>query len=410
VLFEPGVGVGFEYTDNAKLKADDKTSDLIASTYVGGRVTENEGALQYNASTTFNKYNYTQDSFEDQRYWNLVSNADWEMIKDHLNLFASDTFYQNSIFTLGSNTPDNIQNSNIFTFGANAGFRPSARQNFTLTPTFSQYYFEVLNTNNKQYALSANWNYQMFRLDNVGLNLSVRKINYTEVDIFGQSPDDTTFENMAVIFTGQRQRSSYTVNLGATNVKRDNGQETTGFTGFLNWLADVSSRSKFETLVSSDITDASGVSASGGGSDEQIAADVIRTSIVNLVYSRDDATLHTRVSARYNKIIYSDTPLDRIIRDFALRFSYPVTQLLSSGAYINYNRTEQLDTNRLDDRVTVGGNLRYNFSRKIHGLFDIKYRTKDSNAPSQNYDEFGVFVSLVYGFGDVGRPTRAGGG
>jgi len=409
VLFEPGVGLGLEYTDNARLTASDKVSDLITTTYLGGRVSENEGALQYGASTSFNKYNYTKDSFADQRYFNLDGSADWEMIKEHLNLFVSDTFYQNSVQALGSNTPDNIQDSNIFTFGANARFRLSARQNFSLTPTFSQYYYEVLNTNNKQYALSASWNYQMFRLTNVGFNLSGRKINYTETDVFGRSPEDTTFTNIAIIINGQRLRSSFTANLGTTNVKRDNGDETTGFSGFLNWLADVSSRSTFETQVSSDLTDASSVAASGGGNNVQITADVIRTSLVNLIYTRDDATLNTSVSARYNKIIYSESPLDRIIRDFNLRFRYPLTPLLSTGAYINFNRTEQLDLNRLDDLLTVGGNLRYNFSRKVHGLLDIKYRTKESNVASQNYDEFSVFVSLVYGFGDAGRPTRAGG-
>ena len=92
-----------------------------------------------------------------------------------------------------------------------------------------------------------------------------------------------------------------------------------------------------------------------------------------------------------------------------MQFSHPVTQLLSSGAYVNYNRTKQLNTNRLDKRFTVGGNLRYNFSRKLHGLFDLKYRRKESTFAPENFDEYSAFVSLVYGFGDVRRPTRIGG-
>jgi len=148
---------------------------------------------------------------------------------------------------------------------------------------------------------------------------------------------------------------------------------------------------------------------SAGGSGVQITADVVRNSMINLAYIRDDASLNTRVSARYNKLKYSENPLNRIIRDFRLQFSYPVTQLLSSGAYLNYNRTKQLDTNRLDQQVIVGANLRYRFSRKLHGLFDLKYRTRESTTDSQNFDEFTVFVSMVYGFGDVRRPTRIGG-
>ena len=48
---------------------------------------------------------------------------------------------------------------------------------------------------------------------------------------------------------------------------------------------------------------------------------------------------------RYNKITYSDSPLDRVIRVFGLNVNRPITVLLSGGACANYNRTKQLDTN-----------------------------------------------------------------
>jgi hypothetical protein len=274
---------------------------------------------------------------------------------------------------------------------------------------FSQYYYEVLFTDNKQYSLAAIWDYKMSRLTTVGLSLSARKINYTEIDLLGRSIEDTVFTSLGFTFNGQRIRSTFTGSLGATNVERENGAETTGFSGFLNWLTDLSSRSKFETLVSSELTDSSSVAASEVGNDVQVTADVIRNSIINLAYLREDESLRTRISARYQKLSYSESPFDSVIRNFDLEFSYPVTQLLSSGAYVNFNSEERLDTNRLDDRFTVGGNLRYIFSRKIHGLLDLKYREKESTLYSQNYDEFSVFASIVYGFGEVLRPTRVGG-
>ena len=240
VLFEPGVGIGAEYTDNAALTRDDQVNDTITTAYVGARISENEGALTYDATTSFNNQHYTQDTFSDQYHFNLGASADWEMIKNRFNWFLSNSFSQRTVVALNSNTPDNLQDNNIFTFGANIRFPISARQNFSLVPMFNQYYYEILSTDNKQYSLAANWNYQMFRLTNVGFNLSARKINYTETDLLGQSIEDTTFTNMAVIFSGQRLRSVFTANLGATNVKRDNGDETTGFSGYLNWLADLS--------------------------------------------------------------------------------------------------------------------------------------------------------------------------
>ena len=409
VVIEPGVGIGAEYTDNAGLTRDDRVNDTITMGYVGARISESEGALGYEAAASFNNQHYTQDTFSDQRYFNLIARADWEMIQDRFNWFLSDSYSQLPVFSIESNTPDNIQDSNVFNFGADILFPVSERQGFSFVPMFSQYYYEVLFTDNKQYSLAAIWDYKMSRLTTVGLSLSARKINYTEIDLFGRSIEDTVFTSLGFTFNGQRIRSTFTGSLGATNVERENGAETTGFSGFLNWLTDLSSRSKFETLVSSELTDSSSVAASEVGNDVQITADVIRNSIINLAYLREDESLRTRISARYQKLSYSESPFDSVIRNFDLEFSYPVTQLLSSGAYVNFNSEERLDTNRLDDRFTVGGNLRYNFSRKIHGLLDLKYREKESTLYSQNYDEFSVFASIVYGFGEVLRPTRVGG-
>jgi len=416
VEFEPGIGVGVEYTDNAALTRESQVNDLMTTGYVGARVSENEGALRYDAVAAFNNHNYTKDTFSDQRYFNLGASADWEMVRNRFNWLLSDYFYQRPIISNNSNTPDNLEDSNVFTVGADINFPISSRQSFNLSPIFNQYYYEVLFTDNKQYSLSGNWNYQLSRLTNVGLNFSVRKINYTEKNFSGQSIEGVTFTNMAIAFSGQRLRSVFTGNLGATNVRRDNAQETTGFAGLLNWLTDLSSRSKFEILISTDITDTSSVAANvadspagGSGNNVQITADVVRNSGINLTYSREDSALDTRISARYHKLKYSESPFDSIVRGLDLQTAYPVTQLLSNGVYINYYRDRRLDTERLDKRFIVGTNLRYDFSRKLQGLFDLKYRKKESTYAPENYDEFSVFVSLVYGFGEVSRPTRVAG-
>ena len=409
VIFEPGVGLGLEYTDNARLSQDATEEDLITVAYVGARVFENDGPLKYNADVLFNKNNYVNDTFEDQRYFNLNARADWDMIRNRFRWFLSDRFSQLPILSNNGNTPLNIQDSNVFTFGANIQLLKSARQTFSLVPTYSQYYFEVLKTDSKQYSLAANWNYQVTRLTNMGFNLSARKINYTETDLLGRSIEDTTFTSLGLTFNGQRARSTFSGSLGSTNVQRDNGDETTGFSGFLSWLADLSSRSKVETLLSTDLTDAGSVAFSDGGSDVQITTDVIRNALASLAYLRDDASLHTRISARYHKLTYSENPLDRDIISFGINASYPLTSLLFGGAYVAYSRTDQVDQARIDKNYTVGGNLRYRFSRKLQGLVDLKYRTKESTRALQNYDEASIFVSLTYGFGGIRRPSRVGG-
>ena len=408
VQFEPGVGLGLEFTDNARMTETNEVDDLITSTYVGASVVENDGLLQYDVNARYNKHNYTKDRFTDQRYFNLEASADWAMIKDRFNWILRDYFSQRPIITTNTNTPNNLQDTNAFTFGANINLPVTSRQRFGITPMFSQYYYETQLTDNRQFSLATNWNYQMFRLTNVGLNLSVRNIDYFEKTI-----DDTKFTNVGIIVSGQRQYSVFTINLGSTNVKRGEGDGSTGFSGFMNWLADLSSRSKFKIDISTELTDTSSVSATatepGNGNDIQVTSDVIRNSVASIAYIREDASLNSQIWMKYNKVTYSDNPLDRIVRAFGLKVNRPINGRLSSGLYANYNQTEQLSSGRIDKRYTLGVNLKYNFSRKLHSLFDMKYRQKDSTAPLQNFNDFSVFATLVYGFGEVSRPTRTGG-
>jgi predicted porin len=106
---------------------------------------------------------------------------------------------------------------------------------------------------------------------------------------------------------------------------------------------------------------------------------------------------------------YSSGRNDRTTNTAGIQLNYPFTPLLHGGTYINYSHVKLLTTENTDDRTVVGGKLNYQFSRKLKGLFDIKYRTKESTRLFQTYNEFSVYASIVYGFGQVYRPTRAGG-
>ena len=131
---EPGVGVGLEYTDNAALSPVDEQSDLIATGYVGARIEESSGPLQADVTASLNHHNYTQNTFSNQNYFSLGATAGWEMVRDRLDWQLQNYFYQRPVNAVGSDTPDNTQNTNTFTFGLNTLFALSDRQTFTLLP------------------------------------------------------------------------------------------------------------------------------------------------------------------------------------------------------------------------------------------------------------------------------------
>ncbi len=420
LTLEPGIGIGAEYTDNAKLTPEDlassQTSDVIATGYVGALLQENEGSLQYNVNASLVNNVYTDDSYDDQRYFNLGASANWEMINRRLNWFLRDSFNQRTIQELTSNTPDNLQDSNTFTFGANIDFPVSKVQNFSLVPQYTRNYFEEQTTDNQQLSLAASWNYQAFRLTKVGLNLSTRNVDYTETNALGQSIPGTDFTTASVIFNTKLRRSNFIVNLGSTTVKReDSSLDNSGFTGSASWIADLTKTSKLNTSFSTELTDTSSVAFSADSpenssvDDLEVTTDVVRNSLFHLTYIRDDPAVNSRYWVESRKVKYSGDPLTRETQAVGLNFSRPLTRLLSGALYLKHNRTKQLETLRTDKRYTVGVNLKYRMARKVNAVFDITYRRKASDSVLDNYDETSAFASIVYGFGSVPNPTRAGG-
>jgi len=410
--FEAGASAAFEYTDNATLSSGVSSpvvDDLIAITAISASLSDDDGPLSYGSSATFSKNNYTKDTYEDQFRLGFTGSANWEAIRNRLNFSVSDTFGQRSILSLNATTPDNIQDTNVFFLGADILFPVSARQVFSIVPTYRNYYYEragaIRNTNNEQYELSARWNYQMYRLTTVGLRVSTRIVDYSDETSFSGLPN-STFKNLSLIVSGTRAYSNYSIDLGATNAQRDGGEGQTGFSGGASFNLNVSSRSVFNMLVRSDITDTSSAATIGNGDDVQQVADVIRNSIFNVKYSRNDADLHSDLWVEYRKVKYDIAPLDRIVRTTGARLSFPGTPLFSSSISARYRQSEQLDTERTDDSFIVDGGFQYTLSRAFKSAFSLKYSTKESNNPSQNYNELSLFVSLSYGYGGASRSLR----
>ena len=410
LTFEPGVGAGIEYTDNAALAPEQEEADTITVGYVGLGVKHDEGSIKANVDTSFSKNTYTKGTFEDQRYLKVDATIDWGIVKDRFNVVMRDNFTQTPVVSTNTNRPTNIQDANAFTFGANWLIPTSAKNQFSLTPEYRKFYYEVLQTDNIQYSLEASWFYRMFRLTSVGLSASLRQVDYEVASI-----SDTEFNTLQLNLNTQRARSTFSLNAGATNVKRDS-ESFTGFSGDMLWRRSLTRQSNVLVSLSSSLTDSSNgrlnaiIDPDSGGDFEnvQIATDVLRNRLARLAYSRTDGTLDSKVWGEYRELLYSDSPNDRKINVVGIDLKYPVTALFSSGFYTRYDKTRLTELLRDDKTFIVGINFSYKHARKLRSSLDFKYREKRSTVSTQNYREGAVFYNLVYGFGRVARPTRVG--
>jgi hypothetical protein len=406
LTFEPGAGLGWQYSDNVALTPDDEEADWGAVGYLGGSLIEEGGPLTYNAGGTLTYQHYANKIFDDTTYFNLNARARWEQIDDRLAWVVDDFFSQTPINSLGKDVPTNIENSNVFSLGPNILFPLSSGNLFRINPFFRDYYYEDSDTDNQQYGLDAGWSYPMYPTMRIGINAGITDVNYDQNDL---NSDYTTSQLRAVV-SGSRPHSEYSVSLGTSQVSRDKGNDQTGFGGSLTYLYNLTGRSSVRAYAATDLTDSSqglynsGVNPDDGNPDNvQTSSETYRNNVFTLVYNRDDDTFDTRIWSEVRDINYDKTLNDRQVLEFGADLDYQVNSYLATGVYGSYVKYKETDISRTDKRYLLGGRVSYNFSRKLAATAGIQYRKRDSTEAGSNYNEFSALIGVVYGY--VGKTT-----
>lgn len=405
-VFEPGVGIGLEYTDNAGLTANNEEEDLIAVGYIGANIDWRSGPLTLGAVTSLAYEDYMEDTFSDQHYFDLSATAGWELLRDRVDLIAQNFFTQRLEDTVDRETPNNIENVNIFSIGPEVEMPVSSVQRLRLNTKYSDFYYENSDTDNQRYSLSLDWLYNTTAANVVGLGGSISKTNFDDEDL---NPN-FLINNVHAIGSGQISRSNYKLNLGYTYVNRDEFDNRSGFTGSLDWLYRLTGRSNARVYLASDLTDSSYSSlvseldpGRGDIDNVQISGDIFRDSILRATITRRGSTLTSRLWAELRDLDYQESTQSQEVQNVGLRFTYQARALLSTSLYTQFRRIKRTDEDRTDKRYIVGGEIGYQLSRKLRTVLDIRYRDKSSDVENQEYSEFSGLINLVYGYGEVGR-------
>jgi uncharacterized protein (PEP-CTERM system associated) len=202
--------------------------------------------------------------------------------------------------------------------------------------------------------------------------------------------------------------------LGGTDIDRDKSGSTSGFTGNLTWLFNLTGHSSARAYVASDLTDTGSLLLDsqtnpddGDFSNVQSSNDAVRNSIVRLTYRREDATLNTEVWGEFRDLDYEGDESDQDVREVGADLNYHVTASLTAGIFGRYTRVEETDTDRRDTYYSITGTVGYQLTRKLRTSLDLRYQNQDSKGDlGDEYSAFSSFVRLVYGFARVERPTR----
>lgn len=398
---KPNASLAMQYTDNARKVGDKEKKDLIMLANIGASIDAANGPFQLNANTSLKYTDYTQDSFDNQQYFNLNATAGWEMLKDQLDWQLKDLYTQQSVNSLNPDTPDNTQNTNVLTFGPNFHYKISGRQSIEINPQYRKFTYEIQNTDNQQNSLDARWNYQLFRTLNVGLRGGTNKVDYKD-----QAYPDNTFTNIHFTLSAIRSDYNYSADIGSTRADRDGSSSTQGITGNIKWSYDITGRSNMLFYLASELTDASTSMLHAltnpdyaSFSDEQISSEILRNNILKFTLQKNDATLTSKIWFELRQQDYEFALLDQETQTIGFDMRYSVTAVLSTGINVDYNRTELTDTPRKDNKYNIGGNINYRLSNKLLAIANLKFHDTNSSIDTRDFNELTIFFSLAYGYG-----------
>jgi hypothetical protein len=106
------------------------------------------------------------------------------------------------------------------------------------------------------------------------------------------------------------------------------------------------------------------------------------------------------------RLDYKETLLDRDVKEIGVRIKYGISSLLSTGIVIAYNDTDLEDTNSNFQDLSVDADVSYKLSRSLSFRLGIFANNRDSDTKTNEFDEFGVLVGLMFGKGTVASARR----
>ncbi|MEZ5543320.1 MAG: outer membrane beta-barrel protein [Pseudomonadota bacterium] len=393
------LNLGMTYTDNSKLTSTNEDSDWIVNTTAGVTVFEDTGAFTTGISASLEHLEYLNGTFANRNYYSLNGVASWEQFKDRLVWQVEDYFAQVPVDTLDAFTPDNIQDTNVFSFGPEITLPVGQRSELLLQPQLQDYYYGKDDIDNRQYGLTAGWHFNLRPTLVVGVDGETRQVNYDNETL---NPN-YSIHTLHGMLERTLSRLQYNVTAGATRVDRDMFKDRKGMTGSLDVKYNITRTSSLRTYLVSSLTDAnidllrSMVDPQTGDfTNEQATSDILRNNTLRVTYQQKHVTTSSQLWAELRDLDYTESTQDLRVQAVGMSLDYPIAAQLKTGIIAQYIRTRQLDTGRTDKEYIVGGNASYGLSRKLRCNFGLQYQRKDSTQTIDTYKEFKIFAGLVY--------------
>lgn len=343
---------------------------------------------------------YQKNLTQDRNIGTLFSNLLWIFSPGQFEWFTTDTYSQTKINYLLPNSPSNQINANSFSSGPNYYFRLNSVNNINVQARLEDYSYQGINIDNTRSVSTLQWLYQLNSTSTLSLNNVYTAVRFDDTTV------NSNFDRNDVFLNASFVKGSNTLEVDA------------GLTRILyNQLSD-SDLPRYRVSLQNERTRTSSIRFEFDKSLADTSSNLqsLTTNSISTTLNNASSGIYVNKTLRftYNKTLssgnfrfdsYKTTSdyLTQPLRDLDLKgVSINTTWNLVRGSsfsvdatYINYI-FENILPEREDDNYLYRIMYNYNARRNISVNFRMELEENTSNIQIRDYEDFRIFISLVY--------------
>ncbi len=413
------LGYAGTHSDNIAHVPTNERSDWIHSLLAGFAYQENTVDLVARVLAQIEYDTYQKNSYGNQSLYYVDSSAVWTISPQRFFWTVDDTARQALVDSTGQNTPANRTGLNVLSTGPDALLRFSPVQALALGARVGDVYTGRVDADSKRIDGSAGWLYQTSSVTTYSLNYQVLDVKYNNSTL------NNDFKRQDFFARGQYRpsRSQYVLDLGTSDIKRDQGSDSRNTLARLSWTRQLSPESTFGMSASRELSDTGSdllaeiqpltthTAATGQTAPATFLTSDIVTSDVYLAkrgeifYTYRGSQFGVQFLTSQRNLDFATTPQDRKETYGRLEFDYFYSGATTASVFTEYTKTKYLDLARQDTDHDSGIRFGYRLTRTISLGLEARHTDLASTYPTVIFTDNRVLFSVLYSSGPLFMPV-----
>jgi hypothetical protein len=415
--FAYGLGYTATRSDNITRAPSNERSDTVHSYLAGFAYQERTSEVVARILALAEYHDYQDDTFSDEGVYNLNSSLLWTISPQRFTWTVEDVYEETQITNTTADTPVNRTNVNVFSTGPDFYFRFNPVNTLALGARTGNVSTGRADVDNDRFSGSARWLYQSTSASIYSVNFQLMDVNYDDSTL----NNDYTRHDLFARAEYRPSRSQYVVDLGASKISQERGQDLDGTLARLSWIRQLTTESSFGMSASGEFSDtgtdilaASTATASSAGlpvstSTSQVSnvvtSDVYYAKRGSVFYNRRGTAFAVDFSATAQELDFETTPQDRKENGGRLELDFFYSGATSVTLFTEQTRTDYQNFVREDTDSNSGLRLGYRASRTVTLALEGRRTDRTSTDATVEYKDNRVFLSILYSSSPLFTPS-----